>query len=215
MELDAAALAAARSVRKDESMVDPLPDARGIDRPSPWVARFAPLVPTGGVVLDVACGGGRHSLFFLRRGHDVVAVDRDLKRLGDMLDCQRLRAMEVDLEDGQPFPLRGQHFGAVVVTNYLYRPILGDLVSAVQPGGILIYETFAVGNQRFRGPSHPDYLLRPGELLEVVHGELRVVGFEDVVVDYPRPKVVQRIAAVREVTESSAADERTRAIADR
>ena len=169
-------------------------EARGA---SPWVVRFASLIPPTGQVLDVASGAGRHTRLFLDRGHDVVAVDRDVSGLDDIREHDRLEVVEVDLEDGGPFPLRDRRFAAVVVTNYLYRPILDQLVSAVEPAGALIYETFALGNERFGRPTRPEFLLRPGELLDVVHGELRVVAFEDLVVDHPRPAAVQRIAAVR------------------
>jgi SAM-dependent methyltransferase len=150
-----------------------------------------------GPVLDLACGRGRHSRFFLGRGHDVVAVDRDLSYICDLMGCPRFRAIRFDLEEGRPFPLQGQHFAAVIVTNYLHRPILGDLVSVVRPGGAFIYETFAHGNEQFDGPHCSEYLLRPGELLQVVSGNFRVLAFEDVIVSDPRPKAVQRIAAVR------------------
>ena len=136
--------------------------------PSPWVVRFAPLIPGAGPVLDVACGRGRHTRFLLHLGRDVVAVDRDLAGIADLRDDPRLEAVEVDLEDGRPFPLAGRHFAAVVVTNYLHRPILDDLVAAVGPGGLLLYETFASGNEAVGRPSNPAYLLQPGELLDVV-----------------------------------------------
>jgi SAM-dependent methyltransferase len=165
--------------------------------PSPWVVRFAPLIPGADPVLDVACGRGRHTRFLLDLGRDVVAVDRDLAGIADLRDDPRLEAVEVDLEDGRPFPFAGRHFAAVVVTNYLYRPLLEDLVAAVGPGGLLLYETFASGNEAVGRPSNPAYLLQPGELLRVVGDRLRIVAFEDVVVEQPRPAVVQRIAAVR------------------
>ncbi|HLF40854.1 MAG TPA: methyltransferase domain-containing protein [Acidimicrobiia bacterium] len=165
---------------------------------SSWVARFAPLVPAGGPVLDVACGGGRHTRFFLDRGHDVVAIDRDVSALDDVLGHPRLEVVEFDLEAGRPFPFAGRHFAGVVVTNYLYRPLLPDLVSAVAPGGVLVYETFARGQERFGRPRRPDFLLEPGELLDAVRGALRVVAYEDVVVEDPGPAARQRLAAVRD-----------------
>jgi SAM-dependent methyltransferase len=165
---------------------------------SPWVVRFASLIPPAGPVLDVASGAGRHTRWFLDRGHDVVAVDRDVSGLDDIREHDRLEVVEVDLEDGEPFPLRDRRFAGVVVANYLYRPILDQLVSAVASSGVLLYETFAVGNERFGRPTRPEFLLQPGELLDVVRGQLRVVAFEDLVVDHPRPAAVQRIAAVRD-----------------
>ena len=167
-------------------------------RPSDWVARFADAVPAGCLVLDLACGGGRHTRLFLDRGHPVLAVDRDLSGLADLGDHAALERLEVDLEDGCPFPLAGRRFAGVVVTNYLFRPLLARLVAAVEPGGVLIYETFARGNERFGKPSNPDFLLRPGELLEAVRGRLRVLAYEDLIVERPKPAAVQRICARRE-----------------
>jgi len=164
--------------------------------PSSWVARFASLVPPGGPVLDLACGAGRHSRFFLARGHPVTAVDRDTSGVADLRGEAGVEIVEFDLEAGAPFPFRGRAFDAVVATNYLYRPILPDVVSAVAAGGVLLYETFARGHERLGRPRRPEFLLEPGELLEAVRGALRVVAYEDVILDEP-PRAVQRIAAVR------------------
>jgi SAM-dependent methyltransferase len=173
-------------------------DGHGRGSPSGWVERFASLAPAGLVVLDIACGSGRHTRLFLDRGHEVVALDRDVSGLDDLDGSPGLEAVEVDLEDGTPLPVLGRRFGAVVVTNYLYRPLLRDLLSLVAPrGGILIYETFSAGNERFGRPTRPDFLLKPGELLDLVRGQLHVVAYEDVVVSEPRPAAVQRIVATR------------------
>jgi SAM-dependent methyltransferase len=166
--------------------------------PSEWIVSHAGLVPDGAAVLDVACGSGRHTRFFLARGHPVVAVDQDLGGVADLAGRPGCELVEADLEAGAPPPFAGRTFGAVVVTNYLHRPLLPALVAAVAPGGALLYETFARGNERFGRPTNPDFLLEPAELLDAVHGELRVVAYEDVVVDSPRPAAVQRIAAVRQ-----------------
>jgi len=160
---------------------------------SPWVARWAPSIRAGGRVLDVATGGGRHAKFLAAMGFAVDAVDRDLSGFGAAVANVTLR--EADIEAG-PWPYEGQRFDAIVVTNYLHRPLLPRFVNALEPGGILIYETFARGNERFGKPSNPDFLLAPGELLEAVRGHLRVLGYEDVVVTEPRPAAVQRIAAL-------------------
>ena len=169
----------------------------GMTDPSPWVRRFAGLVPDGGLVLDVACGGGRHTHLFLGLGHPVLALDRDLSRLGDLAGTAGLETVEADLEDGSPWPLGGRRFAGIVVTNYLYRPILRALADALAPGGVLIYETFAAGNQRYGKPSNPDHLLRPGELLETVSGRLRVVAYENGIIETPRQAAIQRVCAVR------------------
>jgi len=172
-----------------------MPDPHSDLAPSAWVARFAPLVPPGGAVLDVAAGRGRHTRLFLERGHTVVAVDRDTKSLADFKTSDRLQVVTADLE-AAPWPFPGRQFAGVVVTNYLHRPLFPGLVQAVAPGSALIYETFAMGNARFGKPSNPDFLLQPGELLEVVRGRLRIVAYEDLAVAEPRPAMIQRIAAV-------------------
>ena len=167
--------------------------------PSAWVVRFAPMVPEGAPVLDLACGGGRHTRLFAEAGHPVMAVDIDLGKLGDLAGHPRVEAVQADLEGGDASPVPGRAFGGVVVTNYLHRPLLDDLVAAVAPGGVLIYETFAEGNEKLGGRvTNPDFLLRHGELLDLVRGRLRVVAYEDVVLEEPKPTAVQRICAVRE-----------------
>ena len=165
--------------------------------PSPWILRFAPLVPAGAPVLDLACGSGRHARLFLTRGHPVTALDRDVSGLADIAGQQGLEIVQADLEDGSPWPLAGRRFGAVVVVNYLWRPLFPDIIATVGAGGVLLYETFAAGNEAYGPPSNPDFLLRPGELLEAVRGELQIVAYEHGYLDQPRPAVQQRICAVR------------------
>ena len=172
----------------------------GSEPVSAWVQRWSSLVPAGGTVLDVACGLGRHTRWFLARGHRVFAVDRSaaaidgVRALAPSGIGERLETRVADLESG-PWPFAGQRFDAVVVTNYLWRPLLPVIVDSVAPGGALIYETFAAGNEAYGKPSRADFLLRPGELLAACAG-LRVVAFEDGYLDGP-PRRVQRIAAVR------------------
>jgi SAM-dependent methyltransferase len=157
------------------------------------VRRWSHLVPSGARVLDVACGSGRHVRWFAQRGCAVTGVDRD------PLATQPLRALAeiivADIEAG-PWPLAGRSFDAVVVTNYLWRPRLPDIVASMAAGGVLIYETFAIGNERVGKPSNPDFLLRAGELLGATAG-LRVVAYEDGFEAAPE-RFVQRIVAVRE-----------------
>jgi SAM-dependent methyltransferase len=166
--------------------------------PSAWIERFGGSVGPGARVVDVACGGGRHTRWFAERGHPVVALDRDLSGVADLRDDARVELIECDLEAGDRVPVDVGSCAVVVVTNYLWRPILDDLVALLAPDGWLLYETFAVGNERHGRPSNPDFLLRPGELLELAaRHSLHVVAYEDVVVDDPRPACVQRIAATR------------------
>ncbi len=161
----------------------------GLLAPLAWVMRWAPLIARG-TVLDVACGTGRHARFFLERELKVVAVDREPQVIPGA------RFVQADLEDGSPWPFPGERFEGIVVTNYLYRPLMGTLKESLSEGGVLIYETFMLGNERFRKPSNPEFLLRPGELLEAFKG-LVVKGFEEGEVTEPKPAMIQRLCAVR------------------
>lgn len=167
-----------------------------LDRPSGWVERWAEQLRPGGTVLDVACGGGRHARFFASRGHRVTAVDRDAAALAGLRGIAVVDVTCADIEAG-PWPYAGRNFDAVVVTNYLHRPLFPALLGVLAPGGVWIYETFAVGNERYGRPANPDFLLKPGELLAVVQGQLRVMAFEDLYVDTPKPAMVQRICAIK------------------
>jgi SAM-dependent methyltransferase len=162
------------------------------------VSHWAHLVAPGGAVLDVAAGAGRHARWFAGHGHPVTALDRDAAALAAMQDEPLITVLTADLE-GAPWPLPdGAKFAAVVVTNYLHRPLFPHLLEALAPGGVLIYETFAQGNQTVGRPSNPAFLLTPGELLDTVRPRLRVVAFQDGFLAQPRPAYVQRICAVLE-----------------
>lgn len=181
---------------KRENFAIMSPDHHEQTLPSPWVVRFSALLSAP--VLDLACGSGRHVRFLAGRGMAVTDVDRDLSRLGDLRDHTRVTAVETDLEsDTAPWRPEAGAYGGVIVTNYLYRPLLPALVGALKPGGVLVYETFALGNEAFGKPSNPDFLLRPGELLDAVSGRLTVVAYEHGTVAQPRPAVIQRICAVQ------------------
>ena len=165
--------------------------------PSPWVRRFASLATPGGRVLDLASGSGRHSLLLAGMGFRVEAVDRDKAAMAALaVRDPRISVRVADLE-ADPWPYEGVTFDAVVVTNYLFRPLMPRLIDALDENGILIYETFMVGNERHGKPSNPDFLLRSGELLDVLRPALVVIGFEQGEVAHPRPAVIQRICAVR------------------
>jgi SAM-dependent methyltransferase len=164
--------------------------------PFSWIVRFTPLVRQGSPVLDLACGGGRHARLFLERGHQVTAVDIDVSGLDDLREHPALELVRADLENA-PWPLSGRGFGVVVVTNYLWRPLFPMILDAVAEGGMLLYETFAHGNEAHGRPSNPDFLLQPGELLEVVRGRLQVVAYEHGYLVRPRPAIKQRLCAVR------------------
>lgn len=168
-----------------------------LEPPSDWICRFAPLIRAGGHVLDVACGGGRHARYLAGLGHRVEAVDRDSGALHRLADVAGVTARSADLENG-PWPYAGRHFDAVIVANYLHRPLFPHLLAALAAGGVLIYETFAAGNERYGRPGNPDFLLKPGELLELTRGRLRVVAYEDTYVEAPRPAMIQRICAINQ-----------------
>ncbi len=164
---------------------------------SAWVTRFSAFVRPGGEVLDLACGSGRHARLFLSLGHPVVLVDRDVSGVTDLAHKPSAELIERDLEDGSGWPLEGRVFDAVVVANYLHRPLFTYILAAVAPGGLLIYETFAVGNEKLGRPRKAEYLLRRGELVELLEPSFQVIAFEDVELELPRAAVVQRIAARR------------------
>jgi SAM-dependent methyltransferase len=188
----------------------------GTEDVSPWVARWAHLVPTGGSVLDVACGYGRHSQWFFKRNYAVVSVDRSSDAIESLAvwcatnppDAPHAKAPELVLADieNAPWPFAGRQFDGIVVTNYLWRALLPTIVQSLAPGGVLIYETFAVGNETVGKPSRPDFLLQTGELLRAC-APLSVVAYEDGFLDTPE-RFVQRIVAVRSGGNSSHAPAR-------
>ena len=161
---------------------------------SPWLLRWAHLITRGGSVLDVAAGSGRHTRWLAERGHGVTAIDRDAAAMQALADCAETLVADIERD---PWPLDGRRFDAVLVTNYLWRPLLPTLVAATAPGGVFLYETFASGNERVGRPARPDFLLLRGELLGAVPG-LRIVAYEEGFLDDPK-RFVQRIVAVREL----------------
>jgi SAM-dependent methyltransferase len=173
----------------------------GDEPASAWVRRWSHLAPAGGSVLDVACGRGRHARWFAALGHRVTALDRSAEALAAIgLPAERCETVLADIEGG-PWPLPGRQFDALVVTNYLWRPLMETLLVSIAPGGVLIYETFAAGNETVGKPSRPDFLLQPGELLQLCQS-LRTVAYEDgfeTGLAGSTGRFVQRIAAVREL----------------
>jgi len=163
---------------------------------SPWVRRFARVIPKDGVVLDLACGSGRHTALLASLDHRILAVDQDTSTV-ELLKSDAVQIHKLNLE-GSDWPLLGQQFAGIVVTNYLYRPFLEELPKMLSQGGVLIYETFADGNAVFGKPSNPNFLLNPGELLALAQGSgLKVIAYEDIYLDQPKPAMVQRICAVK------------------
>lgn len=163
---------------------------------SPWVRRFADAIPKNGLVLDLACGAGRHTALLASLGHQVLSVDQDISMV-ESLNSESVQTLELDLE-GSDWPLLNQQFSAIVVTNYLYRPFLDELPKILTEDGVLIYETFAEGNAEFGKPSNPNFLLKSGELLALAQRSgLKVIAYEDIYLDHPKPAMVQRICAVK------------------
>jgi len=165
--------------------------------PAPWVQKHCALIPKSGQVLDLACGNGRHTRTLLQQGFNVLALDKDTSRLNDIAGTPNLEIIEADLEAGGDFPLKGRQFSGIVVVNYLHRVLFSDLLAALAESGVLIYQTFMVGNEAFGRPRNPEFLLRENELLDVFGGELDVVDFEQGYVERPSPAVLQKIYAVK------------------
>lgn len=192
-------------------MVDksPMPVSHGLGPPSSWIQRWSHLVPTGGTVLDVACGQGRHMKWFAEQGHPVLGVDRSPEAIHAAAKFGE--AILADIENG-PWPLmsgdQARQFDAVIVTNYLWRPLFPMIAQSVAPGGLLLYETFAIGNETVGKPSRPDFLLHPAELLQVF-GNMHIVAFEEGFLENPA-RFVQRIAAIRTDSRDTAASSPTR-----
>ena len=148
------------------------------------------------MILDLACGAGRHTVLLASLGHSVLAIDQDISGV-QLLQSDLIQTQELDLEAAE-WPLMDRQFSGIIVTNYLYRPFLDQLPRMLSKGGLLIYETFTEGNAVFGKPSNPDFLLKPGELLALAgRTELKVIAYEDIYLDQPKPAMVQRICAVK------------------
>lgn len=177
--------------------------------PSDWVVRFASQIPKSNElsyrVLDYACGTGRHARYLLSLGHSILAMDRDrqcLMELETSIDlCQPLpiELRCIDLEQEMcVLEEENELFAGIIVTNYLYRPHLLRLFEQLEVGGVMIYETFAVGNERYGKPSNPNFLLKENELLKIAMGyHFHILAFEQLEVTLPKPAMIQRICAVR------------------
>ena len=163
---------------------------------SPWVLRWIGVPGARRNVLDLACGAGRHARSCAQRGYVVTAVDRDANALASLADVPGVDTLMADLE-GAPWPFASASFDIVIVTNYLHRPLFGAISGSLRAGGLLIYETFMIGNERFGRPSNPAFLLKSGELLAAFAGAISVVAFEQGRVNDPKPAIVQRYCGVR------------------
>jgi SAM-dependent methyltransferase len=165
--------------------------------PSQWVQRFASRVSSDAAVLDLACGAGRHGRRFLERGNTVTFVDQNINSLGDLETNPNATVIQADLENA-PWPFSSERYGCITVVNYLWRPRIGRLLCHLDLGGLLLYETFAEGNEEYGRPRNPDFLLHRGELFECLRGHCRVLAYEQRTISDPRPAVIQRVAAIRQ-----------------
>jgi len=167
-----------------------------LEAPSPWVMKFTPLIAFGGNVLDLACGSGRHAIWLAGQGYTVDAIDRNAEAVAPMAGMPNINVCIADLEtaDGYKF---ARSYDGIIVSRYLHRPLLKTLAEILKPGGVLIYETFMLGNERYGKPSNPDFLLKPGELQDLYSPLLNMVAFEQGEVSLPKPAVMQRICAVK------------------
>lgn len=166
--------------------------------PSLWIVRHATRLPAGRPLLDLACGGGRHVRYLADGNRPILAVDRDSAALVALAGLPGVETLVADLE-GDDWPLAGRTFGGIVVTNYLWRPRLDAVLAALEPGGVLLYETFMLGNEAYGKPSNPEFLLRPGELRErCAAAGLREIEFVEGYVASPKPAMRQAICAVRD-----------------
>ena len=168
-----------------------------IGSPSAWVVKYAPLIPHGGRVLDLACGNGRHAIWLAQLGYQVDAIDRDAQITSSMENIKNIKVYITDLEENEGAKLPHSYDG-IIVCRYLHRPLLKTLAEILNPGGVLIYETFMSGNERYGKPSNPNFLLLPDELLVTYSQQLRIVAFEQGEENKPKKSVMQRICAIKE-----------------
>lgn len=170
---------------------------RPVREPSPWFVRHAGLIRAGGPVLDLACGDGRHTRHFAQLRHPVTAVDIDVSGVADLAATPGIEVLALDLETGT-WPFADRRFAAILVANYMHRPHFAHLPATLEPGGVLLFETFGQGNERFGRPRNPDFLLAPGELLEAFGDVLQIVAYEHGIEEQPRPAVRKRLVAIRQ-----------------
>jgi SAM-dependent methyltransferase len=163
---------------------------------SDWVRKYISLIPSKKLVLDLACGSGRNTRFLLDQGYTVVALDKDVSQLADIVGKPNLQKYMFDLETNAKFPFGKHEFAGIIVTNYLHRPLFGDLINSLSHKGVLIYQTFMMGNEAYGRPRNPNFLLKINELSDVFSNKLDVVAFQQGYEESPTPSVVQKICAV-------------------
>lgn len=169
--------------------------------PSPWMVEYAGCIPKAGRVLDLACGSGRHAIWLAAQGFQVHAVDRDVQATAHMQGMQNIQVTIADIESGT-WPESDELYDGIVVSRYLFRPLLQKLAAMLKPDGVLIYETFMAGNERYGRPRNPDFLLQPDELSTVYAPLLKIHAFWQGEVAGDVPAVMQRICAINSRSEA-------------
>ena len=162
---------------------------------SDWVGRFYSQIPKNGLILDLAGGSGRHTRFLAQKGFKLILLDNQIAKAKDLQNVENIELMEYNLENGNSLPFLTKSFKGIVVTNYLYRPIFPQLICLLDDGGVLIYETFAVGHEKYGRPTNPDFLLKSGELISRISPQMRIIAYEECLITRPAKAYVQRIAA--------------------
>ena len=171
-------------------------------KPSNWVEKYLEIIPKGGTVLDLACGSGRHTRLLLNTGRSVTALDRDVSKLEDLSNNNHLKIFKFDLEGNVPWPFNAESFDGIIVVNYLYRPLFPMIIDALAVNGVLIYQTFAIGNEKYGRPNNPDYLLKNNELLNEFGEQLQVVKFDHGYIRRPSPAIMQSICCIKQNVKS-------------
>ncbi len=172
-----------------------------IASPSPWIVEHAACIPRAGRVLDLACGSGRHSVWLAAHGYQVDAVDRDEQAVAHMQGMHNINVKIADIETGN-WPESVELYDGIIVSRYLFRPLLQKLAAMLKPDGVLIYETFMEGNERYGRPRNPDFLLQPHELSTVYAPLLKIHAFWQGEVAGEVPAVMQRICAINSRSEA-------------
>ncbi len=162
---------------------------------SEWVKRFYSQIPKNGLILDLAGGSGRHTRFLAQKGFKLILLDNQIAKAKHLQNVENIELMEYNVEGGSSLPFLTSSFKGIVVTNYLYRPIFPQLICLLDDGGVLIYETFAVGHEKYGRPTNPDFLLKSGELISRISPQMRIIAYEERLITWPAKAYVQRIAA--------------------
>ena len=165
-------------------------------KPNKWVECYSSLIPSGGSVLDLACGSGRHTGMLLNKGYQVTAVDIDTTLIKQNFSNKNLNIVKCDLESLSFWPFEKNSFLGIIVVNYLHRPLFSKIIESLREEGVLVYQTFADGHSRYGKPKNPDYLLKRGEL-KTVFDSMKIISYQHGYLSYPSQSIIQRICCVK------------------